>query len=69
MHKDSFTTTVPDISHIVKNINDLMCCGNCVYGASYDRPQCIDHLKNEYCDEWRWDKQVREDRIEQAINI
>ena len=61
MHKDKFRTTVPDISHIVSNINDLMCCGNCVHSEIHEG-DCIHKLSDEYCDNWKWDKMTQKER-------
>jgi len=69
MHQDRMKVSGIDISGIVRNINDLMCCANCKYGdVKLGKLKCS-HSNNPktlngYCDNWMWDKLKQEDRIE-----
>lgn len=62
MHQDKLRTTVPNISHIVKDIRDLMCCANCRSYETNNHKYCKKTQPFHYCDKWEWDKYSQDTR-------
>ena len=62
MHQDRNRVVIPNMDHIVKNINDLMCCANCGGFKTHFTPKCMKAYPYYYCDKWFWDKHTQQER-------